>query len=163
MTRFYVFDDDQRGWRPVSGISYPNPVPKSGPTFDNPVSWIENINGQANPAIVKMALYDLWARPGSKKLKRLTAAGGKSGSGRWGQLNGSYFLAEGSPDNLKAFFAAHEPAYGMPLFGVDGQNLPPLGPQPLPAGLIETLKNLPHAQPPRRSSDGTKNARAVIA
>jgi hypothetical protein len=144
-TRFYVFDDEQKAWRPVSGISDPNPTPQQGPIFDNPVSWIENIGGQADPAVVKMALYDLWAGSSPDTLRRLTVAGGGSGSGRWGQLSGSYFLAEGSPENLAAFFAAHEQAYGKPLFGVDGHNLPPLQPQPLPARLVETLKNLPRA------------------
>jgi len=137
-TRFYVLDGSGGGWRQVATINAPNGPKHEGETFHTGViSWIENIGGKADAAQPKIVLYDLWLGANIHELKRLTRSGGRSGSGRWGQLHGQYFLAEGSPANLDAAFAKLKRDYGEPVFGVDGKELPPLPDQPLPDPLVE--------------------------
>ncbi len=86
-------------------------------------------------------------------MTRLTRCGGESGSGRWGQLHGEYFLSEGSPANLKAAFAKLEKAYGKPVYGKDGKDLPPLADKPLPTKLIGELEHLFSLSPTSKGNE----------
>ncbi|HMD55523.1 MAG TPA: hypothetical protein VKJ65_13320, partial [Phycisphaerae bacterium] len=144
-TSFYIFDYSVGTWRHISTIESPNGPKNAGSTFNGIVSWIENIGGQAPASVPKLALYRLWVGPDIQHMKFLTHSSGQSGSGRWGQLNGEYFLAEGGPSQLDALFAQLEPQYGIPMFGVDGQELSPLADFPLPEHLIAELEHLPSA------------------
>ncbi|HTV48479.1 MAG TPA: DUF3472 domain-containing protein [Phycisphaerae bacterium] len=144
-TSYYYFDSSEDKWRHLATINSPNGPKNAGVNFGGVVSWIENIGGQAPAAIPKMALYRLWIGPDVEDMKCLTHSSGQSGSGRWGQLDGQYFLAEGSPANLDALFAKLRPKYGDPVFGMDGKELPPLADLPLSDQLIAKLEHLPSA------------------
>ena len=143
-TRFYIRDQEGK-WRHVSTISSPNGKHNRATSFRDVCSWIENIGGQANPAKPKIALYSLWIGSSPDRLVHLTRSGGESGSGRWGQLHGVYFLAEGSASELSTAFAKLEPHYGKPVFGMDGQELPPIPQKPIPVSVVQELKRLPRA------------------
>lgn len=143
-TRFYIRNREEK-WRHVSTISSPNGKHNRATTFRDVCSWIENIGGQANAVKPKVALYGLWIGSDPDHLVHLTRSGGESGSGRWGQLHGVYFLAEGSAPELTTAFAALEAKYGKPVFGVDGKELPAIPRKPLTASLIKELKTLPRA------------------
>jgi len=146
-TRFYVFDAAGKKWRQIATIESPNGPKNQGTAFEGICSWIENIGGQADVAVPKVALYNLWIGSNLEHMKRLTHTGGESGSGRWGQWHGQYFLAEGSKEQLADCFAAQMHKYGQPLFGKDGHELPPLPDEPLAPGVLEELLNLPPAPP----------------
>jgi hypothetical protein len=137
-TSFYVIDVSGGEWRHVATINTPNGPKHVGEAFGGVSSWIENIGGGANFATPKIVLYDLWLGTNIHEMKRLTRSGGESGSGRWGQLHGQYFLAEGSRANLDAAFARLKRAYGKPVFGMDGKELSPLPDKPLPNPLPNT-------------------------
>lgn len=142
-TSFYVDDPASKHWVHVASINSPNGPKHEGVKFVDLDSWIENIGGQADAAIPKVALYSLWAGNGIDNLKRLTRVGGQSGSGRWGKLGDSYFAAEGSPETLTGFFADHKHTYGVPIFGIDGLELTSISSRKLSAALIQQLKSLP--------------------
>ena len=69
-----------------------------------------------------------------------------SGDGKWGQLQGAYFLAEGDDAKLAAVFAKIEPKHGKPVFGGKGQDLAPIPNVPLAPDLIKALGKLPEAK-----------------
>jgi len=142
-TRFYIFDSAKK-WRHIATINSPNGRDNQGPAFVEVCSWIENFGG-GDPKKPKVALYGLWVGSNLDGMKHLTRTGGESGSGRWGQLHGAYFLAEGSKEQLSAVFEKLEPKYGKPVFGVDGKELTPIPNKPLPAELIKELKNISRA------------------
>jgi hypothetical protein len=150
-TRYYFFDRSDKKWRHMATINSPNGTRNRGTTFAGVASWIENIGGQADFAKPKVVRYSLWIGSNPDKMKHLTRTRGQSGSGRWGQLQGAYFLAEGSAKELADFFAEQKSKYGEPMFGVDGKELPPIKDTPFPASVIEELKSLPHAPAARRS------------
>jgi Domain of unknown function (DUF3472) len=141
-TSFCVFDIPMDQWLHIATVTTPNGPKRAGTTFGGVLSWIENIGGNAPAATPKIALYDLWLGPNVNQMQRLTRSGGASGSGCWGQLNGEYFLAEGSAQNLQTEFDQLKSRYGEPLIGKDGKQLPPLPDKPLPAKLIEELENV---------------------
>jgi hypothetical protein len=142
-TRFYIFDPTKK-WRHIATINSPNGNNNQGATFVDICSWIENFAGN-NMDKPKIALYSLWIGSSLDKMKHLTRTGGQSGSGRWGQLHNTYFLAEGSQDQLAAVFEKLEPKYGKPVFGVDGKEMSPIPNKLLSAELIKELKQLPRA------------------
>lgn len=139
-TSDYIHFEDQ--WLYVGTINAPNGPKHEQETFSGLCSWIENIGGQADVTVPKLALYDVWSGTSMRELKRITRAGGESGSGRWGQLHGEYFLAEGSAAKLHAELAKLENKYGQPTFGKDGAELPPLPEKPLPAKLLKNLEQV---------------------
>jgi hypothetical protein len=140
---YYIYDPTNK-WRHIATINSPNGRNKRGSTFREVCSWIENFAGR-NMAEPKIALYSMWTGSSPETLKHVTRVYGESGSGRWGQLNDTYFLAEGSKEQLEPVFAKYEPKYGKPVFGVDGNMLPPVTNKLLSASLIQELKNLPKA------------------
>ena len=144
-TSFHIFDHAEDKWRPIATINSPNGPKGEGSTFNTLMSWIENIGGEAPYATPKVALFGLWVGSSPDELKHLTHTGGRSGHGRWGQLHGQYFLAEGSPEQLRDFFDAHKKRYGEPTFGVDDKELPPIRKRPLPSSVVDELKHLPQA------------------
>ena len=73
-------------------------------------SFLENFSGR-DREVPKLALYRLWLGTSVDKMKCLTRA---VGDGKWGQLHGAYFLAEGDDAKLAAVFAKLEPKYGKP-------------------------------------------------
>jgi hypothetical protein len=75
-------------------------------------------------------------------MKCLTIA---RGDGMWGQLHGAYFLAEGNRAALDAAFSGLEKQYGKPVFGENGKGLDPIEGRPIPATVLEALKDLPRA------------------
>ncbi len=68
------------------------------------------------------------------------------GDGTWGQLHDAYFLAEGDGTKLDTVFARLEKDYGKPVPGGRGRRLAPISDRPVPADVIEALKNLSHAR-----------------
>jgi hypothetical protein len=60
-------------------------------------------------------------------------------------LHGAYFLAEGDRAALDAVFSGLEKEYGKPVFGENGKGLGPIEAKPIPAAVLEALKNLPRA------------------
>ena len=83
-------------------------------------------------------------------MKCLTIA---RGDGKWGQLHGAYYLAEGDPAALSAVFTSLEKQYGKPTFGGKGTNLAPIPDQPLPTALLADLKKLPRAAKTKPNPD----------
>ncbi|MBI3721521.1 MAG: hypothetical protein HY248_03125 [Fimbriimonas ginsengisoli] len=104
-------------------------------------SFLENFLGRDRD-LPKVALYRLWLGTSVDKLKCLTRA---VGDGTWGQLEGAYFLAEGSPDSLAATFARLEKEYSKPIYGVKGQSLAPIPDAPPPTAVVAALAKLPRA------------------
>jgi hypothetical protein len=105
-------------------------------------SFLENFSGRDREA-PKLALYRLWLGTSIDTMKCLTRA---RGDGKWGQLHGAYFLAEGDDSKLAAAFAKCEPKYGKPTFGSKGKDLPPIANEPLAPELVKALGTLPEAK-----------------
>jgi len=143
-TRYYLFDLRQKKWVHSATISSPNGGKKSVPTIGGGLnSFLENFGGK-DAAVPKLALYRLWLGSDLEKMKCLTRA---KGDGTWGQMLGAYFLAEGEAAQLKTVFGTLEKDYGKPAFGSQGDDLKPIADSPVPAEVIEALKNPPQAKP----------------
>jgi hypothetical protein len=148
--RYYIFDRAAGKWRHSATITSPNGGKRSVATLGGGVnSFLENFLGR-DRALPKLALYRLWLGPSVDDMKCLTIA---HGDGKWGQLHGAYYLAEGDADALERVFASLVQEYGKPTFGGKGTNLAPIPDQPLPAALLADLKNLPRATEAKPSPD----------
>jgi hypothetical protein len=140
---YYVYDREANAWRHSATIESPNGGHKSVATLGGGLnSFLENFSGRDRDA-PKLALYRLWLGTGVETMKCLTRA---AGDGKWGELHGAYFLAEGSEARLKAEFAKLEAKYGKPEFGKKGKELAPIANQPLAAALVKALGKLPEAK-----------------
>lgn len=142
-TRFYLCDPTNK-WRHLATINSPDGSRNRGKTFTEVCSWIENFAG-VPMATPKIALYGLWIGASPDGMKHVTRTGGESGSGRWGQIQGTYFLAEGSQEQLDVAFATLAPKYGQPVYGTDGKELTPIPNRPLSPEFVQKLSNLPRA------------------
>ncbi len=140
--RYYVYDRPTRKWLHSATISCPNGGKKCVTTLGGSMnSFLENFSGQ-NKSEPKLALYRLWLGQSVTSMTFLTHA---SGDGTWGELHGSYFLAEGDKDKLGAVFSKLEKDYGKPVFGGPDKKLEAIPDQRVPAEVETALKDLPHA------------------
>ncbi len=141
-TRYYVFDRTTGKWLHSATIANPNGGKSSVTTLGGGMnSFLENFLGRDREQ-PKVALYRLWLGPSVDKLKCLTRAGG---DGTWGQLHGTYFLAEDSKAALDKTFVELERGYGKPVYGVKSQRLEPIPDAPLPTTVVSALEKLPRA------------------
>jgi hypothetical protein len=146
--RYYIFDRAAGKWRHSATISSPTGGKRSVETLGGGVnSFLENFLGR-DRELPKLALYRLWLGTSVDKMKCLTIA---RGDGKWGQMHGAYFLAEGGTDVLDKVFASVEKEYGKPTFGEKGKPLDPIPDQPLPAAVLDALKHLPRAAKTKES------------
>ncbi|MGO9112264.1 MAG: DUF3472 domain-containing protein [Thermoguttaceae bacterium] len=140
---YYVYDRDAKEWRHSATITNPNGGKKCVATLSGGMnSFLENFSG-LDREVPKLALYRLWLGTSVDKMKCLTRA---HGDGKWGELHGAYFLAEGDDSKLAAVFAELEPKYGKPDFGRKDKNLAPIPSVPLAPELVKALGSLPEAK-----------------
>jgi hypothetical protein len=140
--RYYVYDRIIGKWRHSATINSPNGGKRSVETLGGGVnSFLENFLGRDRD-LPKLALYRLWLGSSVDKMTCLTIA---RGDGKWGQLHGAYFLAEGDPAALDRVFAGLEKDYSKPTFGARGKQLDPIPDTPVPAEVLNALNNLPRA------------------
>ncbi len=141
---YYVYDREAKQWRHSATITSPNGGKKSVATLGGGMnSFLENFSGR-DREVPKLALYRLWLGTSVDAMKCLTRA---VGDGKWGQLHGAYFLAEGDDAKLAAMFAKFEPKYGKSIFGGKGKKpLSPIPDEPLAPELIKALDKLPEAK-----------------
>jgi hypothetical protein len=157
--RYYVFDRYSGGWRHVATINSPDGGQGSVTTIGGSIgSFLENYLGK-DKDWPKVALYRLWLGRGVETMQPLTRAGG---DGIWGQLNDSYFLAEGAPEKLEAVFRELAGTYGRPVFGRQGKDLPPISAKPVPADVTAALKSLPRAEAVQEQSDAPRAGATFI-
>jgi hypothetical protein len=142
-TRYYVYDRIQKSWLHSATISSPNGGKACVASIGGGLnSFLENFAGK-DRAVPKLALYRLWLGPNVDAMKCLTRAGG---DGTWGQLNGTYFLAEGDPAALNDLFGQlNQKGFGLPAMGEKGKRLEPIPDTPVPGEVIAALKKLPRA------------------
>jgi len=146
-TRYYIFDHVHKRWLHEATINSPNGGFKSVTNLGGKslVSFLENFTHK-NYDEPRIALYRLWLGDNINSMKFLGRAHGDNDlHGVWGQLHGSYFLAEGSPANLDQVYAKLREDYGTPIIGKKGEQLEPLPDVPLPPKIINALQNLPRA------------------
>jgi hypothetical protein len=140
--RYYIYDRSAGKWRHSATITSPDGGQRSVATLGGGMnSFLENFAGQ-DREVPKLALYRLWLGASVDGMKCLTIA---HGDGMWGQLHGAYFLAEGDRPALEAVFSGLEKEYGKPVFGEKGKRLDPIEVKPIPAAVLEALKDLPRA------------------
>jgi hypothetical protein len=138
-TDYYIFDRQKHGWLHSASISSPNGDAKSVATIGGGIaSFLENFSGQ-HRADAKLALYNLWLGHKASDLERLTVA---HGDGLWGQMGNAYYLAEGSPENLKRVFDQAVPQWGNLRDGTLAPKLNPLKPKRLSKQLLRALESL---------------------
>ncbi len=141
--RYYVYDRETKKWRHSATIVSPNGGKKCVATLGGGMnSFLENFSGQ-DREVPKLALYRLWLGTSIDTMKCLTRA---VGDGKWGELHGAYFLAEGDDAKLATVFAGFEPKYGKPDFGGKGEDLAPIPSETLAPELIKALEKLPEAK-----------------
>ena len=85
-----------------------------------------------------------------------------SGDGIRGILSDTHFLAEGSREKLEPVFRELSATYGQPVFGGQGQNLPPISARRIPPDIIKALKNLPRAEVVQNASDAPRAGLACV-
>jgi hypothetical protein len=140
---YYIYDREAKKWRHSATIVSPNGGHKSVATLGGSInSFLENFSGR-DREVPKLCLYQLWLGNSVDKTKCLTRA---VGDGKWGELHGAYFLAEGNDQKLDEVFAKLQPKYGKPQFGGKGHDLAPLPDKPLSKDLIKALGHLPQAK-----------------
>ncbi len=135
-TDYFIYDPSQQSWRLSASIDSPEDKGKSVQTIAGGLcSFLENFAGK-NKDIAKIATYNLWLGHTPKDMKRLREV---VGDGTFGKLGDSYFLAEGSAENLANAFSQLAPRYGQPLFGSHDKPLPPLMDMSLSQQLVQEL------------------------
>ena len=98
----YFYDNSSKAWVHEATISCPNGNFPSVKTFGGGMNaFLENWSG-AQKAAPKLALYRLWVGTKPSNLTSVTSAGG---DGKWGVLDGSFYLAEGDDSGLRPVFA----------------------------------------------------------
>jgi len=141
-TRYYIYDRSAGKWRHSATISSLDGSFRSVTTLGGGInSFLENFAGR-DRELPKLALYRLWLGTSVDGMKCLTIA---HGDGIWGELHGAYFLAEGNRAALDAVFSGLEKEYGKPVFGERRKALSPIEAKPIPAAVLEALKDLPRA------------------
>lgn len=164
-TRYYIFDRKQGKWLHSATITSPIGGHKEVASIGGGLnSFLENFGGK-DADRPKLALYRLWLGRSVSTLRPLTRAGG---DGTWGQLNDSYFLAEGSKEALRKMFLELEPEYGKPVFIPKGRQPRPLSNKRVPKDVLAALRKLPRAEKVQYVSDdpsdgGTYIIRSVVA
>jgi len=137
LTKLYFEDDHLHKWVHEATISNPNDGHVSVETFGGMLNaFLENWSGKDREK-PKLALYRLWVGNSPKDLVPVTDA---TGDGKWGVLNGSFFLAEGADADVDALLAKGK---GLQR-GVDkrGATLSVLT-RKIPRGVVQSLKHLP--------------------
>jgi hypothetical protein len=141
--RYYIYDRSAKEWRHSATITSPDGGQRSVATLGGGInSFLENFAGRDRET-PKLAVYRLWLGPSVDGMKCLTDA---QGDGIWGELHGAYFLAEGNRAALDAVFSGLEKEYGKPVFGEKRKGLSPIEAKPIPAAVLEALKDLPRAK-----------------
>jgi hypothetical protein len=157
--RYYVYDRGSKRWRHISTIRSPIGGQKGVETLgDSIASFLENFLGK-DKEVPKLALYRLWLGKSVDGMRPLTKAGG---DGIWGQLDDTYFLAEGAEKRLDAVFRGLEGKYGKPLYARKGEKLPPITTKPIPAEVVMALKDLPRAEAVGQRSDDPRDNRKFL-
>jgi len=139
LTKLYFEDDHLHKWVHEATISNPNDGHVSVETFGGMLNaFLENWSGKDREK-PKLALYRLWVGNSPRDLTPITNA---TGDGKWGILNGSFFLAEGSDESVDALLAKGK---GLQR-GVDkrGSTLT-VPPKKMPRGVVRALEHLPSA------------------
>jgi hypothetical protein len=148
--RYYILDRNTGRWRHSATINSPDGGERCVATIGGSLaSFLENFGGK-DKVLPKVALYRLWLGSSVDTLQPLTRAGG---DGIWGELGDSYFLAEGSREKLDPVFRDLARSYGTPVFGGEGRDLRPISAKPIPADVVEALKELPRAETVQEKSD----------
>ena len=141
--RYYIYDRSAGKWRHSATITSPDGGQRSVATLGGGInSFLENFAGRDRET-PKLAVYRLWLGPSVDGMKCLTNA---QGDGIWGELHGAYFLAEDNRAALDAVFSGLEKEYGKPVFGEKRKGLSPIEAKPIPAAVLEALKDLPRAK-----------------
>jgi hypothetical protein len=141
--RYYIYDRSAKEWRHSATITSPDGGQRSVATLGGGInSFLENFAGRDRET-PKLAVYRLWLGPSVDGMKCLTNA---QGDGIRGELHGAYFLAEGNRAALDAVFSGLEKEYGKPVFGEKRKGLSPIEAKPIPAAVLEALKDLPRAK-----------------
>lgn len=156
LTSYYFFDRTQgdkktKGkWVLEATISSPTNDQDSVRYFGGGMnSFLENWSGK-NREIPKVCLYRLWVGTSPKDLKFLRKAVGDAG-GRWGILNGSYYLAEGDPAKVAEVLKSHAKGTGNVLGAKKGAKLPPIPDRSVAADTVKALEALIGSGPAKRS------------
>ena len=99
----FFFDDRLQRWDKEATISSPNDGHLSVRAFQGTIaSFLENWSGKSR-AVPKLALYRLWMGTSPSNMINVTKA---VGDGKWGTLDGAFYLAEGDEGALKPLFSA---------------------------------------------------------
>lgn len=153
-TSYYVYDRAKTAWIHSATISNPNGGKPSVATIGGGVnSFLENFAGK-DREVPKLALYRLWLGTSVDSMKCLTKA---RGDGRWGQLHGAYFLAEGDSKGLEQVFESVKEKYGARTDGEKSKALEPIANEPVPQEVVAALQTLPAA--PSVRSDPPQDAK----
>ena len=141
-TRYYIYDHATRKWLHSGTITSPNGGKISVSTIGGGLnSFLENFEGKDRNS-PKLALYRLWLGKNITSMNFLTRSGG---DGIWGQSRDSYFLAEGSKEELNAVYAKLEKNYGKLVICKKGDKLEPIPDMPVPPKMAKALQDLPRA------------------
>jgi|GEM_PF-1376317 Domain of unknown function (DUF3472)./Ricin-type beta-trefoil lectin domain. len=156
---YYIYNRGTKRWRHVATIRCPIGGQRCVETIGGGLnSFLENFSGKEKER-PKLALYGIWLGNSIEEMKPLTRAGG---DGTWGQLDNSYFLAEGTADKLDAVFRGVERKYGKPVFGGEGKKLEPINANPLSPEVVKALKELPRAEPLQENSDVPRDGATYV-
>jgi len=140
----YFYDDDQKKWVSEATIASPNDGHEWVKTFGGMLnSFLENWSGQERET-PKLCLYRLWVGTKPSDLAEINEA---TGDGKWGVLNGAFYLAEGDDAALAPIFmstrnSSLDQRSGRPIVGVKGQSLLSAAASPLSPRLIRELEKL---------------------
>ncbi len=140
LTKLYFLDDTSHKWVHEATISNPNNGNISVPTFGGGLNaFLENWAGQDKTA-PKLAVYRLWVGTSPKDLVNVTEG---QGDGKWGVLDGSFYLAEGDDMALASLFEKYKGNGGV----TSGKHANPLTvpERHIPRGIVRALEKLPHA------------------
>ncbi len=137
LTRVFFYDEGLKEWVKEATISNPIGGFDSVTSFGGMLnSFLENWSGREREK-PKLAVYRLWLGTSAADLASVNSSGG---DGKWGLLNGSFYLAEGADDALKPVFQAAKGAHGAQIEG--GKETLTTSDKPLSAHLKRELANL---------------------
>jgi hypothetical protein len=143
LTKLYFYDEPSRRWVHEATISNPNNGDISVPTFGGGLNaFLENWMGQ-DKAAPKLAVYRLWVGTTPSNLVNVTDG---QGDGKWGVLNGSFYLAEGEDSNLAPLFKKYKGTGGVIAGSPKGSPLT-VPERRIPKNIVRALEHLSHSAP----------------
>lgn len=141
LTKLYFYDNHSHHWVHEATISNPNNGNISVPTFGGGLNaFLENWAGRDRSA-PKLALYRLWVGTSPRDLVNVTEGGG---DGKWGVLDGSFYLAEGDDSALTPIM---DKAAGSSPIQVGQKRGTPLSVKSrrVPPSIVRALEHLPQS------------------